>query len=423
MDSEHINAIIRQTPLTTGRIIHPFDLPNLTAKSMDVLFPAIPENSVRHRHAVIFGGMESGKTTLYNALAALALKRYGANRVNLIAVREISDGLDKINNKLVQIMFIDDAVRNANSRKAMSQADDIADFYEVRHIYKRVADRHNGIVVTLWAAQRFKSLDIVFRSAHVMIFKSVPADPTDQLFISKQIGVKAYSELARITRRIYEDAEDSAKSDSIVHLPFSARTGTFYHRPAPVELLNFDNVPLQFNLDKPFLFDVGRVLAEYEKKREWRREARAYYLYKFEKMTLEQIAKDKKVEAGLSGGRTVSNLLRTMRGELSRLAGRDYEIYTAERLTAAGYDVKLGGRVSEPDIIAKMGDVHKVYSCKCLDYQRKTLIGANEFRPEIQYSLATGARLVLAIHNLHDSTNKDIEIDSMNFPKQITLIP
>jgi hypothetical protein len=256
-----------------------------------------------------------------------------------------------------------------------------------------------------------------------MIFKTIPTDPADQLFISKQIGVKAYGELARITRRIYEDAEDEAKSDSIVHLPFSQRTGTFYHRPAPSELLNFDDTPPLFDADQPFLFDVGRVLAEYDKKREWRREARAYYLYKFEKMTLDQIAKDKKVEAGLSGGRTVSNLIRTMRGELSRLAGRDYELYTAERLTAAGYDVKLGGRVSEPDIIAKKENVHKVYSCKCLDYQRKTLIGANEFRPEIQYSLSTGARLVLAIHNLHDATDKYLEFDASDFPKQITLIP
>jgi len=420
MDSEHINAIIRQTPLTTGRIIHPFDLPNLTAKSMDVLFPAIPENSVRHRHAVIFGGMESGKTTLYNALAALALKRYGANRVNLIAVRQISDGLDKIDNKLVQIMFIDDAVRNANSRKAMSQADDIADFYEVRHIYKRVADRKNGIVITLWAAQRFKSLDIVFRSAHVMIFKSVPADPSDQLFISKQIGVKAYGELARITRRIYEDAEDSAKSDSIVHLPFSARTGTFYHRPAPVELLNFDDSPPLFDADKPFLFDVGRVLAEYEKKREWRKAARAYYLYTYEKMTQAAITNDPKVRTEQS---SVSKLIRQMKGELSRLAGRAYEIYTAERLTAAGYDVKLGGRVSEPDVIAKMGNVHKVYSCKCLDYDKKTTISAAEFRPELQYALANNARLVLAIHNLHDATDKYLEYDATDFPKLITLKP
>lgn len=411
---------MRQTPLTTGRIIHPFDLPNLTVRSLDVLFPAIPENSVRHRHAVIFGGMESGKTTLYNALAAMALKRYGSNRVNLIAVRQISDGLDKIDNKLVQIMFIDDAVRNANSRKAMSQADDIADFYEVRHIYKRVADRHNGIVITLWAAQRFKSLDIVFRSAHVMIFKTIPTDPQDQLFISKQIGVKAYGELARITRRIYEDAEDSAKSDSIVHLPFSQRTGTFYHRPAPSELLNFDDSTPLFDADKPFLFDVGRVLAEYDKKREWRKQARAYYLYTFEKMTQEAICNDPKIKTDQS---SVSKLIKSMRGELSRLAGRDYELFTAERLKTAGYDVKIGGRVSEPDIIAKMGTVHKVYSCKCLDYNKKTTISAAEFRPEIQYALATGARLVLAIHNLHDATDKYLEQDAADFPKLITLRP
>jgi Holliday junction resolvase len=168
------------------------------------------------------------------------------------------------------------------------------------------------------------------------------------------------------------------------------------------------------------LFYVGRVLAEYEKKSEWRKAARAYYLATFEKMNQTNIGLDAKVKTDQS---TVSKLIKQMRGELSRLAGRDYELFTAERLKTAGYDVKLGGRVSEPDIIAKMGTVHKVYSCKCLDYQRKTTISANEFRPEIQYALANGARMVLAIHNLHDSTDKYMEMDANDFPKIITLIP
>lgn len=422
MDASAINALIRPQPLTTGRIIHPFDLPNLTAKSLDILFTPIPEKSIKHRHAVIFGGMESGKTTLYNTLAAIALKRYGTNRVNLIPVRSVSDGLDLIDNKLVQIMFIDDAVRNANSRKAMSQADDIADYYEIRHIYKRMANRPNGIVITLWAAQRFKSLDIVFRSAHVMIFKTIPTDPSDQKFISNQIGSKAYEELAHITRRIYEDADDSAKGFSVVHLPFSRRTGTFRHKAIDGELLNFDvGNKTEFDTLQPFLFDVGKVLSEYEKKREWKREARAYYLWKFEKVKQENIAKDSKVKA--NDAPTVSRLIKSMRGELSRLAGRDYEIYTAERLKAAGYDVKLGGRVSEPDIIAKMDQVHKVYSCKCLDYQKKTTLGMSELRPEILYSLETGARLILSVFNLHTSENREIELCANNLQERIELIP
>lgn len=175
-----------------------------------------------------------------------------------------------------------------------------------------------------------------------------------------------------------------------------------------------------FDADKPFLFDVGRVLAEYDKKREWRKQARAYYLYTFEKMTQEAICNDPKIKTDQS---SVSKLIKSMRGELSRLAGRDYELFTAERLKTAGYDVKIGGRVSEPDIIAKMGAVHKVYSCKCLDYNKKTTISASEFRPEIQYALSTGARLVLAIHNLHDATDKYIEQDATDFPKLITLRP
>ena len=420
MESTPINALIRSTPLTTGRIIHPYDLPNLTNKTLDVLYPPMPEDAVRHRHAVIFGGMEAGKTTLYNTLAAKALKRYGSQAVNLIPVRSISDGLDLIDTKLVQIMFIDDAVRNANSRKAMSQADDIADFYEVRHVYERMANRKKGIVITLWAAQRFKSLDIVFRSAQVMIFKTIPADPNDQKYIMQQIGSKPYAELMRITRRIYEDTEDEAKGESIVHLPFSNRTGTFRHQPIPTPILNFDAESPLMDTTVPFVFDVGQVLDEYAQKREWRRESRAFYLYKFEKMTQDAVGRDPKVKAE---PRTVSNFINSMRGELSRIAGAKFEDYTADRLRSLGYDVTHGGRVSEPDIIAKMKDVHKVYSCKCLDYSRKTLITINEFRPEILYSLKTGARLIICVHNLHNSTENEIELQANDLPKQLTLIP
>ncbi|MDD3531662.1 MAG: hypothetical protein PHV99_03690 [Candidatus Pacebacteria bacterium] len=425
MEAELINNPLSRGLLTTSRVIHPYDLPNLTARTLDALFPAIPEAAVRHRHLLVTGLPESGKTTLLNFLARQAIKRYGRPKVNLIAVRKIADGLDLIDSRPVQLMFIDDAIRSANARLSAKQADDVGDFYEIRHIFEDRASTRSGVVITVWAAQRFKSLDIVFRNAHAIIFKTVAVDPADSKEIQKYVGPRAYDELRRITMEIYGNANDAIKSSAIVCLPFANKSGTFrYWMTTPI--LNFnDNPGLEgSNMDAlaPFFFNVGAVIEKYQKNRSWRKDARAYYLHRFEHMKLDEIAKDPHVRVDPS---VVSRRIAKMRGELSRLAGEQYERWKAEQLRTRGYEVTLDGRTGQPDILAKhtqTGEL-RVYSCKCLEYTRKRMLPVQELRPEIHKALELHAPLMLSVWNLADDSEQEIMLDPAALKERIELRP
>jgi len=58
-------------------------------------------------------------------------------------------------------------------------------------------------------------------------------DPSYAEEIERYVHPYAYEQLQKITPRINEDANDSVKSESIVHFPFSDETGTFRHEMRP----------------------------------------------------------------------------------------------------------------------------------------------------------------------------------------------
>jgi hypothetical protein len=191
MDGTLLSAGVSGKLLTVEQIIHPWELPNLTGKTLGALFPSVPDHAVRHRHLVLFGMMESGKTSLMNFLAAEARRRYSYQDVNIIAAYSIRKAMDLINDKRVQLILIDDAIQEQNSRTSTKNAQDTADFYQIRHTYEAMAGERGGVVVTVWATQRFKSLDIVFRQGHILIFKTSAVDPEDDKLIRNYIGSKA----------------------------------------------------------------------------------------------------------------------------------------------------------------------------------------------------------------------------------------
>jgi len=404
---------------TTFSIVHPRDLPNLTRDTVDAMLPEIPEDSVRHRHLVIFGMPESGKTTTMNWLAHRAINRYGKGKVNLVAVYSIADALDRMDSRPVQLLIIDDAVRKANSRRSAKQAEDVADFYEVRHIFESRSRSRSGVVITVWASQRFKSLDVVFRNAHALIFKTSAVDPDDARLIMKYIGSKAYRELERITYDIYHLADDEAKGRSLVHLPFAHRSGILKSNMREMILGFEDQNPAP--VSKPFVFDVGALVQQYMEDRAWRKQARAYYLSRYENRTQEQISKDPQIKKDQA---TISRMIREMKGEISRVAGESYEQWKATELEARGYEVTRGGRNSEPDLVTITPEGKEVvYSCKCLEFDRVKRISVTELRPEITAALSRQAELVLSVYNLHDLTEQELRLDPGKLGKTVEIRP
>lgn len=149
-------------------------------------------------------------------------------------------------------------------------------------------------------------------------------------------------------------------------------------------------------ISAPFSFNIGQVLEKYQKDRAWRKAARAYYLYRFGKMTQEQIGRDPHIKDTQGH---VSDKVSKMRGELSRLAGQHYEAWKAEQLRKRGYEVKADGKVGKPSLVAKSeqtGEV-RVYSSKCLEFTRKIMLPIKEIRPELHVALGLKAKLVLSV--------------------------
>ena len=71
---------ISRSLLDGKHVFHPWELPNFTQRTLKAVFPSIPTTgAVRHRHILLVGRMESGKSVLINWLAAQCQKRYGAH--------------------------------------------------------------------------------------------------------------------------------------------------------------------------------------------------------------------------------------------------------------------------------------------------------------------------------------------------------
>jgi hypothetical protein len=406
--------------LQTRDFVHPWSLPNLTQRALDSLFPTIPTNAVRHRHGVIFGMMESGKTSLFNALALEARRRYGSD-LNIIPCYSIRRAMDLINGKKVQLILVDDAIREANARQSMKQAQDIADFYQIRHLYEDIAKDRAGIVITMWGCQRFKSLDIVFRQGHVLFFKTSAVDPDDAKLIRDYVGPAGFEELQRITERIYIESDDAAKGQSVISIPIASgcQSGMFKARYVEPWLKWLDDGEV-WEPGEAFLFNVGAVLEKLQKERKWRDHAKAYYLAHVEGHKLATIAKRYNVEPS-----TISRRIDAIKGELSRLAGADYEAWKCQELTRRGYTVEHLGGNSEPDIIATHNETKevRVISCKCLDFDRKTKLPIAELAPELHEARRRGCPLILSVHNLRDHTDQELTIDHDRPPKVIELTP
>lgn len=392
----------------------------MTNRALDALFPAVPDGAVRHRHGVLFGMMESGKTSLFNSIAIEARRRYGG-QVNIIPCYSIRRAMDLINSKKVQLILVDDAIKEANARQSMKQAQDVADFYQIRHLYEDISKDESGVVITIWGCQRFKSLDIVFRQGHVLFFKTCAVDPDDNKLIQNYIGPTNFDYLTRLTERIYVEADDSAKSETVVSIPISSGNSSGLFRSLYVrswlEWLGGDVVSVP---GEDFIFNFGAVLEEYRGKRQWRDAATAYYRATVDKLSQDQIAAKYGVDRS-----TISRRIDSMRGEISRIAGASYEDYMKGQLTRRGYNVEHQGGVGQPDLVAvhgKTGEL-RIVSCKCLDFTRKIKLPIKEIEPELREARRRGCPVVLAVHNLADHTDQELFIDRDLPPKYIELSP
>jgi len=405
--------------LSTNSLMHPWERQDLTETTYDYLFPPLKANKVSLRHGTVIGLPESGKTEMINDIAYRTRAHYGPGAVNIVFCDWLQDALDNLDDSPVQLLMVDDSIKNANSRKSGGNADDAADYFQIRHEFEDVARTRTGAIILVYVTQRFKSLDIVFRNAMYLWFRTSTIDPDDRDIIVKYIGQQAYADLEQISARIYYHHDDSAKGRCLIHLPLEHRTGYFTStmRERIISMIGRQDVrsPQTFILDRDAI--VSAMLSEDR----WRKAAKAYRLHQ-DGRTYDQIGDDQDIQVNRS---RVSQLIAQVRGELSLRSGSTYERWVAEQLKGRGMDVKHDGARGRPDIIAKNVEDGKVsvYSCKCLDFVRPVRLPRKELQPEIIAAHKLNGKVVLSVWNLHDMREQRFTYEPANVPETIVIEP
>lgn len=403
------------------RMMHPVNLRNLTKLSLQTLFPDIKDSKVAHRSCLTVGDMEAGKTTLLNYFARYALGKYGKSKVNLIPVNSIREAFDFINKQLVQLIMIDDAISQANSRRASKNADDVADYFKIRHTFEEISGLTTGLVATVYSTQRYMSLEIVFRNSDVVIFKSCPSDPNDRKKIRDQIGQAPYDYLRYITSRIKLYNDDEIKSTSVVHLPSIEMTGTFKF-PFTSPILQFpseDGSALKYRI---FPFDVEAELKNLEKSKDWKLPVAVYRDMRFNDLTQSQIAGNLSNSGKPVHQSQISSWVKKVAGSLAETAGKSYEDWKVKQLESRGYRVDKRGGNGQPDIVAwNPKGLKFVISCKVFDSDRSYSLPVQEFAPEVREAAKSKAVLMVSSYNLADDSEEDTVLDARNLKDLVHL--
>ena len=398
-------------------VVHPFDFKEVTDRVYKTLFPPITTERVDFVHALLVGLQSSGKTTALNAIAAHAVEKYG-NDVNIISVYSLKNGIERLNSKPVQMMFLDDAVKEANSRLGAKNADDIGDFYEIRHAYERIVKRdcgcdRGGITILLWASQRFKSLDIVFRNAPMIIFKSAPSDPDDAKLLEKYIGNAAMQYLKFLTRQMIIEHRSDIKKNAIVwFIDDIVGHAVFEMRPNILNFENYSSIDSIFKVDTDGLFkvDFQTILEGMKHKRKWKKSAEIMFMYRFDGLTIQAIAE--KLDCDY---KTPQYHIHKIRGELSRMIGASYEQWKKEQYEKIGYTViKRGGVGSTDLVITDKAGKESVVSLKAMDLSRKVNLPTIEIKPEILEARRKNCDLMLSVVDYNTGLEREIAIDWRN---------
>lgn len=418
MNAEILRPVMASHMLSSERIVPAWERKDLTATTYRYLFPPLKANKVSLRHGAVIGLPEAGKSEMLNDIAYHTRAFYGQDRTNIVFCDWLQDALEHMDDRPVQLLLVDDSVKNANSRKSGGNADDVADYYEIRHVFERKARTRTGAIFLIYATQRFKSLDIVFRNAMYLWFKTSTIDPDDKDIIKKYIGPGALRDLDTVSARMYYHHDDDAKSRCIIHLPLEAKTGYFSSqmRERIIHMVGKAELPAQ----AVFTFDRDRFIEQLLKDDKWAKAARCYKLSQHG-LTYAQIGDDPEISVNAS---RVSQLISRVRGELSLRSGAAYEKWLAAQLAARGLDVRHDGKRGRPDIIATDGDGQTtVYSCKCMEFSRSVRIPRRELEPEIIAAHQRGARLALSVWNLWEMRGQEFALDPATVPETIVVDP
>ncbi len=147
---------------------------------------------VKYSWSNIIGAPMSGKTSLALTIAHDVEKYYTERglRVHTVVTPLLADGIQRLPKRTqIAVIIVDDALLlSFASGRQRADIMNIGAYAELRHLLLR---RCPDILFAdvMYTVQRFKSLDIVFRSAsRLTIFKTADSDPDDNKIIRNFLG-------------------------------------------------------------------------------------------------------------------------------------------------------------------------------------------------------------------------------------------
>ncbi len=183
-------------------------------KRFFIPFPKKSSSQVAKASACIIGGQGCGKSVLIAYWADMAVRKYGTENVHIIHTDDIRVALDVIDDTPVQLIIVDDAMTYASSRQVFKQTEIVKVYNKSRHVFEERLNGKPGLILYIWAWQRFGELDPAFRQGDVLVFKTGMAEPSERKLITSFLGTWYTRILYQIWDRINR-GNNLVKSTSI----------------------------------------------------------------------------------------------------------------------------------------------------------------------------------------------------------------
>ncbi len=196
---------------------------DITQQINNRLFPPIPDKTkedIGWVHVTLQGYPSTGKSKLLEYLYSEALCRYDEENINLTWTNDPSIAFNRIDERPVQLMMIDDAARCAHSLDMLNREnmDAATMFQQLRHRYEEVSGNKYGLIICIFSWQRRTELRKTYRQGYIQFFKSAGAEKDERDWLIYNFGKTWYDRLRIITDKI-QCGDSRYKSLSIGYLP------------------------------------------------------------------------------------------------------------------------------------------------------------------------------------------------------------
>lgn len=213
----------------------------------EYLLIPLTEHKVMLVNVGILGKPESGKSVMIVSLAKQIADRYGLEYVNIVWSSSLIYGIDHFDKKPVQVIIIDDAMMNNSSRRIHKNSHKVGLFNKIRHIYEEASGNKSGLIIVIWAWQRWMDLDPAFKQLNLLFLKT-GLYGTDKTEMISLYGEDYYRFICSNWEFISK-GNDGAKSKSVVHI-FPAEgtekeNGVFIHH-----MTDFPEMPQYVDYDE-----------------------------------------------------------------------------------------------------------------------------------------------------------------------------